>query len=70
MVQIIILLLLNFQIHKGVRGFVSDQVTNKGLAGVTLTVAGINHTVVTAKDGDYWRLLVAGIYNMTASKPG
>lgn len=58
------------QIHKGVRGFVSDQVTKEGLAGVTLTVAGINHTVVTAKDGDYWRLLVAGIYNMTASKPG
>lgn len=58
------------QIHKGVRGFVINQVTNKGLADVALIVAGINHTVTTAKDGDYWRLLVPGIYNITASKPG
>ncbi|XP_045503129.1 carboxypeptidase D isoform X1 [Colias croceus] len=57
------------QVHHGVHGFVHSHIGHR-LANVTISVAGINHNVKTAKDGDYWRLLVPGMYNITASKDG
>ena len=48
--------------HKGVKGFVTDE---KGLpiAGAIVSVNGReNFAVRTASDGDYWRLLVPDLY--------
>ncbi|XP_013414480.1 carboxypeptidase D [Lingula anatina] len=58
------------QVHKGVRGFVKVHDTGKGLANTTISVAGINHTISTARDGDYWRILAPGTYQVTAAKEG
>nr|UPI76695.1 M14 metal carboxypeptidase 18 [Antheraea yamamai] len=57
------------QVHKGVHGFVFSHIGHR-LANATITVSGVDHHVQTAKDGDYWRLLEPGTYNITASLIG
>ncbi|XP_030600026.1 carboxypeptidase D [Archocentrus centrarchus] len=58
------------QVHIGVRGFVKDAVSGAGLSNVSIVVAGIRHNLMTGKYGDYYRLLLPGIYNITAVAPG
>ena len=60
----------DFQVHRGVRGFVVDGATGQGISNATITVAGIAKNVTTATYGDYWRLLVAGEYSVTATAAG
>ncbi|KAI8486149.1 hypothetical protein Bbelb_360490 [Branchiostoma belcheri] len=57
------------QAHKGIRGFVLDRNLNP-IEGAVIHVHGINHDVTTAKDGDYWRMLVPGTYTVTVSYNG
>ncbi|CAH0713504.1 unnamed protein product, partial [Brenthis ino] len=57
------------QVHKGIHGFVHSHIGH-GLGGAAVSVAGVSHTVRSAPHGDYWRLLVPGTYNVTASKEG
>lgn len=52
------------------KGFVKDERLGTGIANATVAVAGINHTVTTATFGDFWRLLVAGKYDLTISADG
>ncbi len=58
------------QVHKGIKGFVVDLETGTPLQNATIAVKGISKKVVTAIDGDYWRLLVAGDYNITVEASG
>ncbi|KAI1294916.1 Carboxypeptidase -like protein [Halotydeus destructor] len=57
------------QVHKGVKGFIRD-VDGKPLANATVIVEGIDHEVTSAADGDYWRLLTPGTYNIRFVKDG
>lgn len=58
------------QVHKGIRGFITDEATGRPIEGATISIAGIDHTVHSAVDGDYWRLLAPGTYDITASHDG
>ena len=64
------LLVFVAEIHRGVKGFVIDGKTGAGIADAVISVDGINHPVKTARDGDFWRLLVPGTYAITASATG
>ena len=41
-----------------------------GIEGAEINVDQRNHPVRSAKDGDYWRLLLAGEYEVTVTKSG
>ncbi|XP_062430462.1 probable carboxypeptidase X1 [Rhea pennata] len=64
------LLLYMEQVHRGIKGVVRDADTDRGIADAIISVDGINHDVRTAFDGDYWRLLNPGEYEVTARAAG
>ncbi|XP_028400532.1 carboxypeptidase D-like [Dendronephthya gigantea] len=57
------------KVHSGIYGTVRD-LNGKLLAGAEVSVEKGRKVVKTAKQGDYWRLLNPGIYEVTVSLPG
>ncbi|MGH0147163.1 UNVERIFIED_CONTAM: hypothetical protein FKN15_018072 [Acipenser sinensis] len=57
-------------VHRGIKGVVRDKDTNAGIADAIIAVDEINHDIRTAFDGDYWRLLNPGEYEVTAKAEG
>ena len=55
--------------HRGVKGFVYDALTDP-IPNVVVSVKGNNHTTKTAVNGDYWKLLLPGQYTITFTKEG
>ena len=55
--------------HRGVKGFVFDQSGNP-VSKSKIMVLDRQHAVYTGSDGDYWRLLLPGDYEIRAYKKG
>lgn len=60
---------LKLQVHIGVYGFVSSTIGHR-IPHAEIVVEGIKHTVRSAQEGDYWRLLLPGKYNITFAARG
>ncbi|XP_063002757.1 carboxypeptidase D [Elgaria multicarinata webbii] len=58
------------QVHRGIKGFVLDAKDGRGILNATIGIASVDHPVSTYKSGDYWRLLIPGMYKVTASARG
>ncbi|VVC30035.1 Peptidase M14, carboxypeptidase A,Carboxypeptidase-like, regulatory domain [Cinara cedri] len=56
-------------VHMGIKGLVQDE-NNNPIPGAVIHILGINHTVKTTHRGEYWRLLLPGIYTISAHAPG
>lgn len=68
------LMVYMWHVHSGIRGVVANK---KGtpIANAVITVKDlttdkvINHDITSAHDGDYWRLLAPGVYEVMACAP-
>ncbi|CAF0984664.1 unnamed protein product [Adineta steineri] len=58
------------QVVHGIRGFVFDSKTKVPVSGVTIHIHNIEHNVTTYRDGDFFRILSAGVYDITAERVG
>jgi hypothetical protein len=54
----------------GISGVVRSSADNSGLQGAVISVREVKHNITTSKDGEYWRLLLPGQYELQASAPG
>ena len=52
------------------KGFIVDDDTGAGIAGASISVRGINHTITSAQHSDYWRILAPGAYDIVVNAPG
>ena len=57
------------EVHKGVKGFVKDG-DGMGVANATISVLDRDHNITATVQGEYWRLLVPGMYQVLATAPG
>uniref|UniRef100_A0A8D0CWF9 Carboxypeptidase X, M14 family member 1 n=1 Tax=Sander lucioperca TaxID=283035 RepID=A0A8D0CWF9_SANLU len=58
------------QVHRGIKGVVRDKDTEAGIADAIIKVDDIDHHIRSVTDGDYWRLLNPGEYQVTVSAEG
>ncbi|RZC31872.1 carboxypeptidase D, partial [Asbolus verrucosus] len=57
------------QVHRGVHGFVTSTI-GRPINDAKIAVEGIGHFVKSHKDGDYYRILLPGKYNLTVEASG
>lgn len=57
------------QVHIGIKGFVQSSIGTP-IPHAAISVNNIQHVTYTSKIGDYFRLLLPGKYNITASAKG
>uniref|UniRef100_A0A0K2UK94 Peptidase M14 domain-containing protein n=2 Tax=Lepeophtheirus salmonis TaxID=72036 RepID=A0A0K2UK94_LEPSM len=55
--------------HKGVKGFVKDE-SGSAIEGASMKVKGRDVGFQTTKEGEFWRILLPGIYTMEIFAPG
>jgi len=68
-----------WQVHMGVKGVIQDAETGQLISNAVIWATNmsdsknpdlIRHPVTSASTGDYWRLLMPGVYNVTVQAKG
>lgn len=54
----------------GIKGFIRDAETHTGISSALIQVEGVLHSVRSVSSGAYWRLLLPGVYTVTATASG
>lgn len=57
------------KVHQGIKGMITDENGN-GIANAVISISEIAHDVTSGIGGDYFRLLLPGTYEVTASAEG
>lgn len=57
-------------VHMGIKGSIRDVHTKNPIERVFVSVKGINHNVTSNSQGEFWRLLPDGEYNVTFTAYG
>ena len=57
------------QVHRGIAGFVKDD-SGAPIANASVVVMGRDHPVLTTVNGEYWRLLTEGEYDIAVYAEG
>lgn len=55
------------QAHMGIKGIVMDRLTSRPIINATLSIQDREHTFYTTNNGEYWKLLLPGVYNLSVS---
>ncbi|TRY91086.1 hypothetical protein DNTS_020389 [Danionella cerebrum] len=58
------------QVHRGIKGVIRDKDSKAGIADAVIKVDDIDHHIRSAADGDFWRLLNPGEYDVTVTAKG
>ncbi|XP_047004028.1 carboxypeptidase D-like isoform X1 [Schistocerca americana] len=58
------------QVHQGIHGVVIDGDTGIAVPGARISLIGRNVTFNTTQRGEFWRILLEGIYTLKISAPG
>lgn len=54
----------------GVKGLIRNRESMAPIQQATVSIEGINHDVKSTTSGEYWRLLLPGVYNITVTASG
>lgn len=57
------------QVHRGAHGFINSSIGTP-IANASVTVDNVTHVTYSWKNGEYWRLLLPGRYNITVEAEG
>lgn len=55
------------QTHLGIKGIVISQLTGKPIPNATLNILGRQNTFNTTINGEYWKILLPGVYKLRVS---
>uniref|UniRef100_A0A914EF47 Peptidase M14 carboxypeptidase A domain-containing protein n=1 Tax=Acrobeloides nanus TaxID=290746 RepID=A0A914EF47_9BILA len=56
-------------VHRSIHGFIVDEETGQGIWNATISVTQTGQIVKSYINGDYWRLVTPGKYNVTFDHP-
>ncbi|XP_060880532.1 carboxypeptidase D-like isoform X2 [Metopolophium dirhodum] len=58
------------QAHRGVKGFVTNQITGKPIPNATVSLTDRENHINTTVNGEYWKILLPGVYKLRVNAIG
>lgn len=52
------------QSHRGIKGIIISKSTGRPIPNATVSILGRQNQVNTTKNGEYWKILLPGVYKL------